>query len=203
MILTDLYFKGKLAIANAQDKAPNSNLLGNSIALTENLLKYERECLIKLLGYSLYKEFCDQFVKTADTWVLKDPVDAKWTELLEGKEYTLNGVNVCWRGLIFSDDAISTQFPQSLLADYVYTKFLENDTNHTSVGHQSEQAKGSEKVSSRSMWASAWNDFVDKVHNGNNGERSLYEFIQDMNSLDPTTYVNWNAEVFEYKNRYV
>ena len=51
MIITPSYFTGPIAIANGQDVAPNSELLGNGVKLQDFIDRYEREALISVLGY--------------------------------------------------------------------------------------------------------------------------------------------------------
>jgi hypothetical protein len=205
MITSSSYYKGKIAIANAQDTAPNSNLLGNRASLNESIEKYERDVLVKLFGYDLFKLFKAEFDIDATTgvWTIKTGTAQKWKDLLTGKEYTLNGVNVTWKGLIFSEGGANNKVDQSLLANYVYAKWIEdNEVNHSGVGFINEIPKGAIQVSNRSKWANALNEFYKLVVKGSNGVRSLYQFLGDMNALDSTTYPNWVGEDFKLVNRY-
>ena len=221
MIITGSYFKGEIAIANALDNAPNSNLLGNGLSLDQFIARYERVILTQLFGYDLYKLFSEQFnVSPADgLWTLKSGVDTKWSDLLNGKEYELNGVTVKWQGLIFKDGTINDGIDQSLIAYYVYTKFIEaTEFNHSGVGMQSELSKNSTRVNARSKVAMAFNSFYDLAigqatyyndnyyfdcHYNNSGYRSLYDFLSDMNAIDSDTYPNWNPTTqFRLENRY-
>ena len=221
MIITRSYFKGEIQISNAEDKAPNSNLLGNGLSLDQFIARYERDILTRLFGYDLYKLFSDQFDVSASTglWTLKSGADAKWGELLNGKEYTLNGVNAKWQGLVFKDGTINSGIDQSLIAYYVYSKFIEaTEFTHSGVGMQSELSKNSERVNARSKVANSFNSFYDLAigeghyyndyyyfdsHFNNSGYRALYDFIRDMNDLDSATYPNWCPTTnFKLENRY-
>ena len=220
MITTRLYFKGEIAIANAADKAPNSNLLGNGLSLDQFIARYERDVLTRVLGYDLYKLFSDQFDKPqSGKWTLKTGADAKWGELLNGKEYTLSGVNVKWQGLVFKDGTINNGIDQSLIAYYVFAKFIEaTEFTHSGVGMQSELSKNSLRADARSKVAMAFNSFyelaigIGHYYNdyqyfdsqfNNSGYRSLYDFLSDMNDLDNTTYPNWCPTTnFQLENRY-
>ena len=220
MITTRSYFKGEIAIANAADKAPNSNLLGNGLSLDQFIARYERDVLTRVLGYDLYKLFSDQFDKPqSGKWTLKTGADAKWGELLNGKEYTLSGVNVKWQGLVFKDGTINNGIDQSLISYYVYSKFIEaTEFTHSGVGMQSELSKNSERANARSKVADAFNSFYDLAigensyynsyqyfdsYFNNSGYRSLYDFISDMNDLDSTTFPNWCPTTnFKLENRY-
>lgn len=210
MITTGEYFKGEIAISNAQDNAPNSNLMGNSLSLDQFIARYEPDVLTQLFGYHLYKSFSDQFDVSLSSgeWTLKTGAVAKWGELLNGKEYVSGGVNVKWRGLIFKDGTINNGIDQSLIAYYVYTKFIEaTEFNHSGVGMQSESSKNSIRANARSKVALAFNSFynlaIGEYSHYNSGYISLYDFIHDMNSLDSTTYPNWNPTTsFKLANRY-
>lgn len=221
MITDASFYKGSIAISNAEELAPNPNL-GNRSLLERAISQYERDVLVRLFGYDLFKLFEAQFDVNSATgvWTIKGTADAKWGELLNGKEYTNSGLDVTWRGLIFTDGGTDNPADQSLLAYYVYTKYLDEDGfSHSGTGMQSEEPKNSVRVNSRSKWVEAWNDFYEIAignyttytyehhHHYHNmypiGLRSLYEFLTDMNALDSTTYPNWNGELFELKNRYL
>ena len=219
MITTGEYFKGEIAISNAQDNAPNSNLLGNGLSLNQFISRYEPDVLTRLFGYSLYKVFSEQFdiSPTTGLWTLKTGADTKWSDLLNGKDYTLGGIDVKWQGLIFKDGTVNDGLDQSLISYYVYCKFIEDtELTHSGVGMQSELSKNSERANARSKVATAFNSFYGlaigsycNIYNyydgyfNNSGYRSLYDFISDMNALDSTTYPNWNPTTrFELENRY-
>lgn len=205
MITSLSYYNGLIAIANAEDTAPNSNLLGNNASLLKAMQKYERDVLVRVFGYDLFKLFEAEFDidATSGAWTIKGAAATKWKDLLNGKEYTLNSVNVIWKGLIFSEGGTATLANQSLLANYVYAKWIEeNEFSHSGVGFLKETPKGAIQASGRSKWASAMNEFYSLTVEGNGGIRSLYQFIGDMNALDDTTYPNWIGEDFELVNRY-
>lgn len=220
MITTGEYFKGEILVANALDKAPNSNLLGNGLSLKQFIARYEPDVLTRLFGYDLYKLFSDQFDKPqSGLWTLKSGVDTKWGDLLNGKEYELSGVNVKWQGLIFKDGTINEGIEQSLITYYVYGKFIEaTEFTHSGVGMQAESSKNSTRVNASSKVAMAFNSFYDlaigegayyndvyyfDAHYNNSGYRSLYDFLRDMNALDSATYPNWNPTTnFKPENRY-
>lgn len=206
MITSRSYFKGSLRIANVLDTAPNSNLVGNSAIADLDIVKYEREALIKLFGYTLYKEFKSKFdIDSNGLWTLKAAESgSKWDDLLNGKEYTLNGNTVYWKGLVYTDSDESGATPdQSLLAYYIYAMFVRDEEfSHAGIGFQAEQAQAADRVSSRSKYAWAYNEFVRMVEFSDNRERSLYDFISDMNAETADTYAEWDYETFNYVNRF-
>ena len=202
MITTRSYYKGDIMIANANDNAPTSNLLGNAKVLDLDIARYEREVLTKCFGISFYNAFKAQFDinETTGIWTLKSGADAKWEELLNGKEYTYNDKDCVWRGIVYSDAGETPN--TSFLAYYVYSKFVQQDEiNHTGVGFVKDQAKNATIQTGRSKWAYAYNRFVDLVQ-GCGIEKSLYDFIRESNELNKDTYPDWKGETFEYVNRF-
>lgn len=187
MITSSAYFQGFLNIATGI--APSSDTLGDDKLLDNYINKYEREVLTKSLGYSLYKEFQAAI----------DDTSGKWYELLNGKEYQVDDVDVVWRGLIFEEN----DFNRSLIANYVYYFYLMGKQKTLSgVGMVRNSAKNAVSTNSTQELVIVWNEFVDMVQEGGNGERSLYQFIDDMNDLDDETYENWLPTEFEYKNNF-
>lgn len=206
-IISRTYFKDEIRIANINSVSPNDEA-GNGPLLDRFINKYEREVLIKCLGYHLYNEFKLQFDIDATTgvWTLKGDADAKWDELLNGLEYQINGVNAIWRGLIHTNSDIDgADADHSLIAYYVYSKFVNSEEyTHAGIGFQREKAKNAMIVSGVTKSVNAWNTFVDMVEHRHDEtlEVTLYDFIQDMNVLDSTTYPNWQGECFKYENRF-
>ena len=231
-IISRLYFeKGETAIANAVDLAPNSDLLGNGVSLEGFIERYEREILNKLFGYDLYSQFKLQFDIDPATgvWTLKGAATGtQWDWLLNGYEYTQDGIKVKWQGLIFSDGGTDNSVKQSLIAYYVYTKFIEATAfQNTGVGMSASRSKNGTRVDANADVALAYNDFYalaigsnynqyNVLYNGGiyqyegyysgllqgNGYKSLYDFINDMNVLDPTNFENWTPSYsFKPKNR--
>lgn len=231
-IITRSYFeKGETKIANAADLAPNSDLLGNGVSLEQFIARYERDILTRLLGYDLYSQFKEQFDIDPATgvWTIKGAAADKWKRLLNGYEYTKDGVKVNWQGLIFADGGTDDSVKQSLIAYYVYTKFIEATAfQNTGVGMSAASSKNSKRVDANADVALAFNDFYalaigpnynlpyNNFNNGSlyqyegyfsgllqgNGYKSLYDFISDMNAEDPTTFTNWIPNInFKLANR--
>lgn len=213
MIITTAYFKGSIHIDNATDVAPNSDLLGNTTELNEFIQEFVPECLIMVLGYSLFNELQNE-LDPQQANGLKDTAHQKWNDLLNGKEYQIDGVTVKWNGLIYSQANIK----RSLLADYVYFKYMENEK----ASMQENEVNNAIVTSAFPKVVKAWRRFHSlvigsfnsptRIHskhgygidwlNTNNGLRSLYQFIQDVNNIDPTTYENWTPTSFENLNNF-
>lgn len=202
MITPRSYYKGLIAIPNAFDTAPNSNLLGNSSELDLFRDKYERDVLTKCLGYSLYKEF--QFnletLTDATEQTLKSGADSKWSDLLNGKEYQKDGTMYYWKGLLNNNE--------SLISYYVFHHhFKSNQDSYTGVGLVQENAKNSTHVSPRRLYVDSYNWFYDlaigSFYESNiavSGIKSLYQFLSDMNEIDSSTYENWTPHNFPKLN---
>jgi hypothetical protein len=198
MITSRSFFNGSIQIPNAQDKSPNSDLLGNGIKLDMFIEEFERDILTDCLGYSLYTEF-EAFLDPEKENGLKDGAPGKWNDLLNGKEYQLNGVPVKWRGLTFKEG----ENEKSLIAYYVFCEFLSNDiVNYRGTGVQKEKAKNAESVSADPLFVNAYRKFfkMTEYSRSNNGLRSLYDFLRDMNDIDSETYSSWCPKRFENIN---
>lgn len=204
-ITTREYYTGLISIGNANAKEDRA-LLGNSDVLGELIAKYEREVLVKLLGWSLYKLFLDNLELDANgVYEVKENADSKWGELLNGKEYTVNGVPVVWRGLRFEDVKPGGVVRQSLLAYYIYCQYIDNEElQHSGVGLVITKGKNAVRVSGRGKYATAWNEFIKLAcsYGVNYGERSLYQFLMDSNQEAHEHYPDWNRFDFELKNRW-
>lgn len=213
MIISRTYFKNNIHVDNAQDVEPNSTLLGNTTALDDAIAEYGRDVLIKCLGFSLFNEL-EAELDPQQTNGLKDTAHAKWDDLVNGKEYTLDGIPTKWNGLRFKEGTLD----RSLIAEYVFFHFLSDEKASTTQA----EVKNSIAASPYPKAVKAWRKFysltvgnyntpsmVYKQHGvgidwlgSNNGVRSLYQFIQDMNNLDAETYPNWLPSHFENLNNF-
>ncbi|WP_299129373.1 hypothetical protein [uncultured Winogradskyella sp.] len=208
MITTRAYFTLNSELPFVSDDVPSASLVGNISEADNAIKRYEPEILTKTLGYPLKKAFMDQFDYNSQTNLntIKDDADQKWKDLLKGKTYTMYGKTVIWRGIIFTDEDVDRSF----ITNYVYCKWLEKDTSkHLGVGLSKPKAKGSTRVRPTYKYTEAYNEFVSMVVgnycHGNSdvigtGERSLYEFLNDMNELDASTYPNWLPKAFSKVN---
>jgi len=71
--------------------------------------KFEKEILIKSLGYELYTEFATNIQLTTP--------DSIWLDLRDGKEFEINSVKYKWNGLVNNDKI-------SMLSYYIYSQYL-------------------------------------------------------------------------------
>lgn len=85
MLIDRTYFIGEINIPNTHTPA-----IGG--LLDWFIEKYEEQFLKEVLGYDLYTAF--------KAGLLIDPIPQKWTDLIEGVEYTYNDKTKFWRGLV-------------------------------------------------------------------------------------------------------
>lgn len=212
MIISRSFFKGIIHIQNAQKKAPNSSLLGAGNELDLFIEEFERDVLTKCLGYPLFSSFETELDADQPNG-LKDTADDKWDDLLNGKEYTISGTPVIWKGLKFKEGSLE----RSLIAYYVFYQHLDNDQSSTTQV----QVKNAIAVSPVPKAVKSWRKFYELTVGafgnpttfgdsygscvdwlGDNGVRSLYQFIQDMNNIDKNTYQNWKPKAWLNKNQF-
>jgi len=149
------YFVGPLNVPN-KDLYPNSNRVGNSVILQEAIDEHEKSLMLAALGAVTYDLF---FAIFETTGALKAGIDAKWTKLVNGETYTVDSKDYKWRGLRYSDGTIK----KSLIADYVYCKFSENNILHLGgVGMQTLDANNATGHNAIPKITNIWNGFVRK-----------------------------------------
>lgn len=194
-MITNSYFIQDIDLPNLSEV---STSIGTAIS------RYEKEILIRLLGYELWKEFNDAIEAG-------NPIDQKWLDIRDGADFTLEyqnrTYNLHWNGLLNLEKV-------SLLSFYVYYKFREN-TNvvTTGIGDVMGKSENSDRVSDIPKMVNAWNQMVDlygyiplayhhywtmdfaKVYNP---MPSLYNFLL----ANKETYSNWLFEPVAYKNRF-
>jgi hypothetical protein len=151
------YFVGNKSIPNL-DKDPTA-FDANYIAV------YQKEILIKLLGYNLYLAF------EAGLDVTPTPL-AIWTDLRDGSTYTV--------------DSINTQNPgcKDIVANYVYCKYVSaNYEQLTGLGSTSANGINATNVSPENKMIKAWNNMYRDYY-------LVYNFI----SNNESDYPNWDFE---------
>jgi len=131
------------------------------------ITKYEKEILMKLLGYELYK-----LVAAYDAGTSPQRIK----DLVEGKEYTLtSGELIKWNGLKNTDKI-------SLIAYYTYYWFVrDNSTSLEGIGNRKLTGENSEAANSGMKISAAWTKL--KALYGGFGESkyvpSAYNFLSN------------------------
>ena len=194
--------------------------------MDSDIEQYEREALVCLLGYPLYKLFFDELDSNEDNG-LAPGADAKWNELLNGLEYTFDGKTVNWRGLRFNDETgilfNDAKRKQSLIAYYIYYFYIKKDiVTYTASGTHRINAANSESVNIIDKSVRAWQQFYNlsignygevrtsvnrfgmhsiDYYGSSNKDRSLYQFLSDQNQLVEDKYPDWEPTFFANQNR--
>lgn len=135
--------------------------------LDSYIATYEKEMLIKLLGYPLWLEFTTALAGEHPEIpaVIEDDViitpaipavvaDQKWIDLRDGKTYTFAGVEVRWNGLKNTDKI-------SPIAYYVYCKYVEaKQVLQSNTGANQPKQENSTPADNVPKLVSAWNNFL-------------------------------------------
>ena len=186
-LIDTTYFIGEIAL-------PGSSLTGTLADISPYIVKYEREALIAILGYTLYKQ-------------LKAEIDAavyttKWNRLVNGHEYTITYLGdshlVKWNGLINSDKV-------SLLASYIFYQYLRFHTTHTSgMGEVFSVTENGVRISPSQRMVAAWNNFIDL--RGDPSEPDInptcYNFLNNFEDDVTNGYDPWLFNVMGHTNSF-
>ena len=130
---------------------PSSMLTGDTEIITAYINKYEKDILIKLLGYNLYKALKEQI--EAGTY------SAPWKGLIEGAEYDVEYGNdtylVKWGGLINAEKV-------SLIAYYVYYNIVRDTVTSTSgIGEMLNNVENGSRITPADKQIFAYNRMVE------------------------------------------
>jgi len=136
-LIDNSYFTGEINL-------PGELLTGQFATIDSYIAKYEKDFLIKLLGYDVYKD------------LLANPLD--YSGLIDGAEYVVNfngEKTVKWIGLV-NDEKISP------IAYYVYYHFMRDLATATaSIGQTVPTAENATVVSMSHKLTFAWNAMMD------------------------------------------
>ncbi len=115
--------------------------------ITSFIDKYEKECLIKILGYPLYT------LAVAGPWAVGRMKDIK-----DGADWIdCNGVTQHWQGLVHDTNI-------SLLANYIYFYIQEASSTQTSgVNTNVPKGQNSQVISPADKMSHAWSFFSSEV----------------------------------------
>lgn len=208
-IINDTYFQApKREIPNLDES--------DSKSFAELELLIDEKCRLLLLDF-LTSEQVTELESYLVNGILPTPptgVPQKWVDLVNGKTYTKNGVELRWIGLIYTKGT----YKGSLLADYVYSFWLESQVSYmTGVGDAKGQPKGAVLVNPTQRYVNTWNEFVKAYQSNRDGycdwmggylfyryrsewktnEVSLIQFLSDNDDI----YPNDNIKFFEVKNQ--
>jgi len=138
--------------------------------LTAVIVKYEKEILIKLLGYELYALVAAYDVTTSPQRI---------KDIVEGKEYTVGSYIVKWNGLTNTDKV-------SLIAYYVYYWWTRNQATLTgSIGEIKPKSENSNNASLIQKSTNAWTRLEELSQSTAYPYDSLYAFLSENESDYP------------------
>lgn len=168
-IIDTTYFKGRIYLADIG--SGNSVVVGNTVS-TNFIPLYETEYLKKALGYPLWKAFTEGL----DV----NPIAAKWTDLRDGKEYTVGNDTYYWNGFKNAEKV-------SPISYYVYCEYLTAQAvNVTGTGTTVNEKQNATSVSPAQNIARAYTDM-------NELNKTLWHFLD--NNRD--TYTEYNSRFVE------
>jgi len=134
---------------------PASILSGGSSVIDFYIAKYEKEALMNLLGYDLYKEL------KAEIDSLPQVYSAKWGALVNGSEFIVGGYTYKFDGL------------KAILPYIVYYHYLDdNITSYETIGAVLSNSENSRKTSVNDLMIAAWNKFARDYGNSNGSARN-------------------------------
>lgn len=190
--------------ADVSRVANDNNLLKNAIS------QYEVEILVRGLGRkmtnTLYSQLNNGRVASTTATIYK--------ELVEGKEYTYEGEDYFWRGLVDTTGA----YRKCMMAYYIYYHFVRNsDVLMTTMGAKKGNSQNTDRVSSFPKLVTAWRTlhewymgecethvnayyhrghYVEDYFNDQNEDVSLYQFLLHNKEF----YPEWRFRSIENKN---
>ena len=149
-IIDDTYFQGEIEVPNIAE--------ADSKSLEELQRLIDEKCrlfMYDVLGDVLSAEL-DLLLQNG---ILPTTPVSKWTKLIYGENYDLDGKQLKWDGIC----SVMSTSKSSLLADYVYTFYLtESNTFLSGVGEMKGEARGAMMVNSTQRYVTIWNRFVKK-----------------------------------------
>lgn len=180
-LIDNTYFFGEISL-------PESVIDGDFATIDDYIERYEKQALIDLLGYTLYKD-------------LKAEIDAeagystRWDRLVNGHEYEVsyNGDThlVKWEGLVNDEK-------RSLLAYYIYFYFVRYNITHTTgFGEMMQQSENAQRISPSQKMVNAWNEYIRL--RGLVGEPEIdptaYNFLDNFEDDSTNGYDKWLFKV--------
>ena len=124
---------------------------------------FQKEILIKLLGYDLYLAF--------EAGLIEPTVLQKWIDLRDGSTYVVDGIN--YQNLGCKD----------MVAYYVYCKWLSNNYEQiTGIGVINTTSDNAINITPENKMTIGWNKMVDLYNN-------VYDFLKE----NETDYPNLNT----------
>lgn len=155
------------------DRNLPGQIVGGSLQTIDIYIeKYEKEALVMLLGYTLYKELKAEIEAGVYT--------AKWSALIDGVEFTQSGYIGEFEGLA------------DMAAYYIFYCYIrDNVVSYEAIGAVTSDGENSVRVSPDSLMVNAWNNFKQK-----------YDVACQYILLNSSTYPKWQPRIPKYTNTF-
>lgn len=115
--------------------------------LDSEIEKYEKEVLLKVLGYDLYYEF------------INNPIEQRFLDIRNGKEFVFD---LCGKTIKRKYVGLTNSQKESLIAYYVYFYITRDRVSFTSsTGEINPDNENSNQISPYGKMVSAWNNYVE------------------------------------------
>lgn len=183
MLIDSTYFENSNIVANINEPDPNAK---TDNVLDLDIVKGERDVLSFAFGFEMWEDF-KQYITAG----IAPNTPQNYLDIIEGKVYLKDGKKCYWEGLILPETK------ESLLADYVYCMYHDNNqTQTTGIGEVSVDNKVGNRVSMIPKITKVWNRFIDKLHGGFRSRPS--GFTMEGN---PFWYVRGGVDYYGVQNR--
>ena len=157
-----------------------------SASIDSSIDKFEKEALLKVLGYDLYQLF------------IANPSDARFVDLSVGAEFEFD---FCGKTIKRKYVGLKNAEKESLIAYYVYFKHQSiNETFSSTVGEVKPSTENASPASARMKLTRAWNKFIELSGDLNKTDYKKYYGLYYFDQLDLSTYqhVNTDPSLFNY-----
>lgn len=210
-----MYFVKPLFFEFEPVKIANVNELGSLPAeLLRFIALYEKQCLIDVLGESLYTDVINSFelISGASEFTLKTDATDQIKDLINGKTYEIEGsececsdsetpITRTWKGFVQTDNLLVgnslSQVKKCFITDYIYYHYLlTNRSISTGTGQQIIGAENATPTMNVYKRIDRYNEFVFSVL-GKPGSLGLYQYLNDNKSDYPTWKRNCSIKFLE------
>lgn len=170
-LIDQTYFEADLYIAQKTAK-------GVGPLLDLFIQKFEKECLQKLLGYDLWKQFTEGLEEDSPAQI--------WIDLRDGVEYTgYDNKLHLWMG--FVDTENTAPLKQSIIANYVYFEWMTNQQSSTTGSGEAVSTKeNAESFTAAYKMEAAWNDVIE-------WQKQLNYFLRVKKADYPVSYQSYRV----------
>jgi len=143
---------------------------------------HEEKALRAMLGTTLYNSF------KVGLAVTPTPL-AKWTDLRDGLDYSISGVEYHFKGLI------------ETLRPYVYSKYLEENqrkVTNSGVLKRNVEKTETDDDANRALLVAAYNEFSNNAGSPSRHENTFYGFLNENWEDYVTNFSDW---IFDYPDK--